>query len=248
MISKYLLILGIAHLLGDFYFQSERMARKKDKTYKGVLVHCAEYYVVALLVVLPVFSPGMAAASALTAFTHFVIDTVKYLYLAKKRTMKKNGRVFVADQCAHALSIFMLAYLMYDWNFTIGHITIVNRFLIAYGCEPETFAKWLFVVLILHKPANILIQNLLGAYKPKAEDKIIKADNRIGRRIGTMERLIMLAFLSVNQYTAMGFVLTAKSIARYDKIAKDEKFAEYYLLGTLVSVLCVILCRMLILN
>lgn len=104
------------------------------------------------------------------------------------------------------------------------------------------------MVLILHKPANILIQNLLGIYKPKTEDKIIKADNKIGRRIGTMERLIMLAFLSVNQYTAMGFVLTAKSIARYDKITKDEKFAEYYLLGTLVSVLCVVLCKMLILS
>lgn len=34
-----------------------------------------------------------------------------------------------------------------------------------------------------------------------------------------------------------------------DRIAqgKDEKFAEYYLLGTLVSTLCVIICRMLIL-
>jgi len=33
-----------------------------------------------------------------------------------------------------------------------------------------------------------------------------------------------------------------------DRIAqgKDEKFAEYYLLGTLVSTLCVIICRMLI--
>ena len=46
----------------------------------------------------------------------------------------------------------------------------------------------------------------------------------------------------MNQYSAIGFVLTAKSVARYDKIAKDEKFAEYYLLGTLTSTLCVIVC------
>ncbi|MCM1258048.1 MAG: hypothetical protein NC307_09370 [Roseburia sp.] len=44
--------------------------------------------------------------------------------------------------------------------------------------------------------------------------------------IGTVERLIMLILLSVDHYAAMGFVLTAKSIARYDKIAKDVKFAE----------------------
>jgi hypothetical protein len=34
----------------------------------------------------------------------------------------------------------------------------------------------------------------------------------------------------------LGFILTAKSIARYDAITKDQKFAEYYLIGTLVSV------------
>lgn len=247
MISKYLWILGISHLLGDFYFQTEKMAEAKDKTYRGVVLHCAEYYVAALLVVLPVFSFSMVAAITLASFIHFAIDSVKYLLLARKR-IKKNGRMFVVDQCIHALSIFILAYFMNDGGCSIGHIAIVNRILVVYGCEPEMLAKWLFVILLLHKPANILIQNLLGAYKPKAEDGIIRADNRIGRRIGTMERLIMLAFLSVNQYTAMGFVLTAKSIARYDKIAKDEKFAEYYLLGTLVSVLCVVFCHMLILT
>lgn len=58
----------------------------------------------------------------------------------------------------------------------------------------------------------------------------------------------MLMFISMNQYAAMGLVLTAKSIARYDKITKDEKFAEYYLLGTLISTSCVVICKMLILR
>ena len=47
----------------------------------------------------------------------------------------------------------------------------------------------------------------------------------------------MLIFLSLGQYSALGLVLTAKSIARYDKITKDPDFAEYYLLGTLMSVI-----------
>lgn len=50
------------------------------------------------------------------------------------------------------------------------------------------------------------------------------------------------------QYAAMGLVLTAKSIARYDKITKDERFAEYYLLGTLLSTASVVLCKILILQ
>lgn len=52
----------------------------------------------------------------------------------------------------------------------------------------------------------------------------------------------MLMFLSLGQYSAIGLVLTAKSIARYDRIAKDKDFAEYYLLGTLMSTLIVIVC------
>lgn len=105
----------------------------------------------------------------------------------------------------------------------------------------------MFSILAVHISANIFIQNFLNEYKPEKNDEIIKADNKAGRRIGTLERLIMLIFLSKDQFVALGFVLTAKSIARYDRITKDEKFAEYYLLGTLVSTLYVIICRVLIL-
>lgn len=52
---------------------------------------------------------------------------------------------------------------------------------------------------------------------------------------------------SGGQLKRMGLVLTAKSIARYDKISKDQTFAEYYLLGTLLSTASVVLCKILIL-
>ena len=78
----------------------------------------------------------------------------------------------------------------------------------------------------------------MNDYKPedKKKDDTIKA----GRMIGTVERIIMLFFLSIKQYSSVGLVLTAKSIARYNKIAEDQKFAEYYLLGTLLSTICVL--------
>lgn len=247
MIIKYLLTLGICHLLGDFYFQNEKIAKGKEKNYKGVLLHSLEYYIAALLTVVPVFSLDMVLAATYTALTHFVIDTVKYVLLIKKK-IRKNTRVFVIDQCAHIISIFILAYIMDCWTFSIGHIEIINSILNAYGYNGEEFARWMLAILFIHTPTNIFIQNFLDDYKPKGDEAIIKADNKAGRKIGTIERLIMLIFLSMNQYAAIGFVLTAKSIARYDKITKDEKFAEYYLLGTLASTLCVIVCRILILT
>lgn len=102
--------------------------------------------------------------------------------------------------------------------------------------------------MVLLSPSNILIQKILSSYKPNNDNKdLITIDNNAGRCIGSLERLIMLIFIAMNQYSAMGLVLTAKSVARYDKISKDEKFAEYYLLGTLLSTVCVVLCKILVL-
>jgi len=77
----------------------------------------------------------------------------------------------------------------------------------------------------------------LAIYKPISDKEEL---NNAGRFIGTIERIIMLIFLSIEQYSAIGLVLTAKPIARYDKISKEKDFAEYYLLGTLLSTLVVI--------
>ena len=56
----------------------------------------------------------------------------------------------------------------------------------------------------------------------------------------------MLIFLSQSQYTAIAFVLTAKSIARYEKITTEKEFGEYYLLGTLISAVCVVVSSLII--
>jgi hypothetical protein len=59
--------------------------------------------------------------------------------------------------------------------------------------------------------------------------------------VGSLERIIMLILLYSQQYAALGLVLTAKSITRYNKITEDKAFAEYYLLGTLLSLLVVLI-------
>ncbi len=83
---------------------------------------------------------------------------------------------------------------------------------------------------------------MIGTYKPKSQTDEFKIDNNAGPMIGTVERVVMLILIYMNQYSAIGLVLTAKSIARFDRIVKDEKFAEYYLLGTLISARFVIAC------
>jgi hypothetical protein len=61
------------------------------------------------------------------------------------------------------------------------------------------------------------------------------APARIGATIGALERLLVVAFILANAEVAVGFVIAAKTIARFKQL-DDRGFAEYYLLGTLASV------------
>ncbi|HQJ33055.1 MAG TPA: hypothetical protein PLO13_06820 [Anaerolineaceae bacterium] len=77
--------------------------------------------------------------------------------------------------------------------------------------------------------------------QPSDQQKNNQADSSevegAGAWVGTFERIIMVLFASLGQYAAMGLLIAAKSMARYDKISKSSAFAEYYLIGTLYSVL-----------
>ncbi len=57
----------------------------------------------------------------------------------------------------------------------------------------------------------------------------------IGATIGALERLLIVAFVLTGAEAAVGFVIAAKTIARFRQL-DDRGFAEYYLLGTLGSV------------
>jgi len=57
-----------------------------------------------------------------------------------------------------------------------------------------------------------------------------------GRAIGILERALALTLMLLGQYGAVGLVVAAKSIARF-KALEDREFAEYFLVGTLASLL-----------
>ena len=58
---------------------------------------------------------------------------------------------------------------------------------------------------------------------------------RIGATIGVLERLLIVIFVLSGAVAAIGFVVAAKTLARFKQL-DDRDFAEYYLLGTLASV------------
>lgn len=59
---------------------------------------------------------------------------------------------------------------------------------------------------------------------------------RTGRIIGVLERLLVFFLVVQGEWAAVGLVVAAKSIIRF-KDLEQRNFAEYYLIGTLTSLL-----------
>jgi hypothetical protein len=58
---------------------------------------------------------------------------------------------------------------------------------------------------------------------------------QVGATIGVLERMLIVVFMLAGADAAVGFVVGAKTLARF-RLLDDRDFAEYYLLGTLASV------------
>jgi hypothetical protein len=61
-----------------------------------------------------------------------------------------------------------------------------------------------------------------------------------GRAIGALERALTLTLVLLGEYTAVGWIIAAKSLARFKQL-EDREFAEYFLVGTLSSFLLALL-------
>lgn len=235
MIKYTFEILFIFHLLGDFYFQTEKMALEKSEKYVGVVKHFIIYAICFSLCTYIVF-PGFSIKLILfPGIAHAFIDSVKYVVCKK---VNEGKIIFFIDQLLHVISIFVVVYCVWALNIQGAYRMELLNFLSNLNMKESNIISWLVKLILIHKPANIMIGKILAEYK--VQDERTVNDKKAGRLIGTLERILMVIFVSIEQYSAVGLVLTAKSIARYEKISKNKEFAEYYLLGTLLSTIIAI--------
>jgi hypothetical protein len=76
-----------------------------------------------------------------------------------------------------------------------------------------------------------------GLQMRRDEDRSAGAiDIARGRAIGALERALALTLVLLGEYGALGLIVAAKTIARF-KALEEREFAEYFLIGTLASLL-----------
>lgn len=226
--------LFIAHFLSDFTFQSQTLADAK-KTQLGALSIHLLIVGIPLIILAILFPINNGDLFFQVWLSHLAIDYVKY-FLNKHNWIKETweARAFLVDQLLHISAIVILYH-------SIG----VNIDSHSLWIEPNYTLLQILFILLISKPVNNLFKLYFSKYQI-AEGEEEQTVTGAGALIGQLERLIMGIFLLLGQYTAIGLVFTAKSIARYDKISKSQAFAEYYLIGSLFSIISVLVLYVLL--
>ncbi len=97
-----------------------------------------------------------------------------------------------------------------------------------------------FGILMVINEVNIVLRYLLQVMRLEAlgekSREVDESEYNTGRVIGLLERIFVFVFVLAGQYSAVGFILAAKGVARFQDF-KSRTFAEYVLIGTLISTL-----------
>ena len=235
-----LYILNI-HILGDFVFQSTEMVQEKNNNnWKEHLKHGG---IIGFLMFPLFFIYEVKESVILVLFivvTHILIDYIKIMIGKKYRSKKSKFITFLGDQILHfilivySLKIIELVHLLKNglkksimgegiinfFGFSTQEILLINKFMLLN-----------IVVLSVMFVGGIIVGIVLEELKTKEESI------KYGIIIGRLERLLILILLLFGNYTGITLVIGLKTLTRFKEIEKNKDFGEYYLIGTLTSIL-----------
>lgn len=215
-----------AHLLGDFLLQSRQMVRHKQqfkalswKLYLHALIHGILFFL---------FTAQWSAwwMAIIVAVSHFFIDWWKL-------TKRESPAVFIADQAMHiAVLVILWFYAQMDgWALVTWVDSVLNN---------QDMWAVLMGYFLLMWPFSMIIGLATQRWRLDIVSHLESQRSSLaeaGKWIGIFERLLVFTFIITNQFAGIGFLITAKSILRFNETKKESgrKEAEYILIGTLMS-------------
>jgi len=218
-----LIKLIVAHIVGDFIIQTDRWVKHKEDhklKSKYLYFHSVIHGLLAYILIADFSSP---LVPAIIAVSHFIIDTIKL-------QLKKSFKYFALDQFLHFLVIFIL------WVIFYRNIVYIQQFLQTWFIKRE-----LWIIGTAYIVAVWPISVLINQFTLKWQNEINKTGDtslpNAGKWIGRLERILVLTFILIQQFEAIGFLIAAKSVFRFGDLRdeSDRKRTEYILIGTLVS-------------
>ena len=229
-------ILISIHLLADFLFQTSAYSEKKRKKLKPLFLHCFIYFIVFEIVLLPILQLKKAILLGMIISTcHFLINFTKNKLEKSFPQRKLQIWIFSINQLIYFALLIGMNYIFNLEN------SVSNLYIKLQEYENfKTIILYISVFSIIFEPASVFIRKLFTSISSKTYPKENLEELKAGNIIGKLERIIIAILLLNNQFGVIGFVLTAKSIARFKQM-EDKNFAEKYLIGTLTSFLIVLI-------
>jgi hypothetical protein len=233
----------LAHVIGDFYCQTGRSCTgKREQGLLGIDLY-VHAFIILVLSWVATWSWAFWWGALIIGVVHLFIDAGK---AAVERTLKVNGEPiyrtryavwpFVVDQLLH---IALIAVVAWWWSQHNGWS--------QFAWVNDGWLMMAMALLLCWKPANLLTKHILRYCQVKIlQDQPEHTTFKSGALIGTLERWLIVFFMFLQQYEAIGFLVAAKSILRFSETKESEK-SEYVLAGTLVSIAIAVACGILVL-
>lgn len=235
------LALFTAHLLADFILQSSaQIAGKQAGRWSSFAAHGATHGVTSLLLLALFVPPTIGLSSTyivllLLVAGHLAVDGCKLR--AQERWPAPVVRLFLGDQLVHVLLVLLSAAALVGSS-PVTLFRLLQAWALAHR-EPLLTAGAISITVIF--AGGFLIQLLLTPFRPASASMDADSSPRrhgmpnAGMYIGWLERAIVMTAIVMGEHTLVGFVIAAKAIIRFKETELD--FAEYFLLGTFLSLL-----------
>ena len=242
---RILLAIYLAHLLSDFIFQPASLVEQKRRgKFSAYLFHGLIHYFTSILLV--GFFVRASAASFRTYLVllllttiHLLLDAAK-IRLTARGFLRNDALVYATDQLIHFFTIVLAAWLL------APGLALTQLFAFA-GLSRIAQTKWFAVPIVyigVVFGGGYLIRDLTrGMAENIKKQSPAESGGELqnaGLYIGWLERFLVVTALLLHSPATVGLILTAKSIARYPEF-KSKRFAEYFLIGTLLSISIAIL-------
>lgn len=226
----------LAHVLTDFVLQPKGWIKHKRKRQGKSYILLLHALLAGFLTYVFLQQANWWYVALFISLTHYLIDWWKILQKTD------NLKYFLLDQ------LFHLIVLCISWVYLIQGFEKLIPLLRELLNSPK-FLAVIAAYLIVVFPAGFFIGKATKTWR----DEIETADKKnslesAGRFIGILERILVLSFILTDNFAAIGFLIAAKSILRFNDTMETgaRKQTEYVLIGTLMSFTLTILLGLLV--
>lgn len=223
--TETLVALLFAHMLADFTLQSDAMVKNKAQL---------RYFSLHIAIVAATAWAALGLTTALVpilivAATHFAIDWLKLRFGG-------TGFIgFIADQAGHVAMILVVAALFPEawaqglWVRAAAAAPILAQL-------PAALAIGAGLIAAVWAGGHAVRALMSGLDFPTDPDAAASLPQG-GRLIGRLERLMILMLVLAGETGAIGLLIAAKSVLRFNELARDQdrRVSEYVIIGTLAS-------------